>query len=243
MKRALQGFAVLGLLALAAAPAALADDRGSVTTGATVGEGATSVHVQAAFPGLTFSLLHGFGPDVDLGAVFTLNYNYEGDVRAPFPGFKVQGHLKATVLKNDRYNLGLWFAPGMLTYSMGQTWCFPMILGTHTVDGSFYSAGNICNSFGGRQFGASLAAGVVLGIPVRDNLNFSLNLDLPLFVTFGDSGTLAVPVLSGAGVEYFVGRSTAVTFNFRTGPMIFARSGYGTDFTLQALVGLAHSFR
>jgi putative restriction endonuclease len=43
-------------------------------------------------------------------------------------------------------------------------------VGTHTVDGSFYSAGNVCNSFGGTQFAFAFPAGLVLGVPVRDNL-------------------------------------------------------------------------
>src|SRR5438105_14804243 len=92
-------------------------------------------------------------------------------------------------------------------------------------DGSFYSAGNVCNSFGGTQYGSAFPAGLVFGVSVRDDLNIALNLDLPLFVSFGDYGTLTVPVLFGGGVEYFLERSTAVTFNFRTGPMIFTKSG------------------
>ncbi len=64
-----------------------------------------------------------------------------------------------------------------------------------------------------------------------------------MFVTFGNLGTVTVPVLFGGGVEYFLDTSKALTFNLRTGPMIFTKSGYGSDFTLQALVGLAVKFR
>ena len=70
-----------------------------------------------------------------------------------------------------------------------------------------------------------------------------MNLDLPMFVSFGDYGTLTAPVLAGGAVEYFLGSSTAVTFNFRTGPMFFTKSGSGADFTFQGLLGLAYSFR
>jgi hypothetical protein len=63
-----------------------------------------------------------------------------------------------------------------------------------------------------------------------------------MFVTFGDFGTLTVPVLFGGGVEYFLDRSTALTFNFRSGPMIFTKPGYGSSFTLQALVGVVLKF-
>ena len=244
MRKVLQRCAVLGVLVFAPCRALAAGGQGwSLITGETIGAGATSVHVQAAFPGVSVSLLHGYSPGFDFGGVFTYNYNYEGDLRASYPGIKLQGYLKGTVLRNERYNLGVWFAPGMLRYDLGQTYCFPVILGTHTVDGSFYSAGNVCNSFGGTQYGLTLPAGLIFGVSARDNLNIALNLDVPLFVSFGDYGTLTVPVLFGGGVEYFLQRSTAVTFNFRTGPMIFPKYGYATEFTFQALLGLAYRFR
>jgi hypothetical protein len=242
VRKVLQRCAVLGVLAFAPCHAVAAGGQGwSVVTGETIGGGATSVHVQAAWPGLSVSVLHGGSPGFDFGGVFTYNYNYEGDVRASYPGIKLQGYLKGTLLKNPRYNLGLWFAPGMLTYFLGQSFCMPVILGTHTVDVSVYSAANVCNSVGGTQFGVAFPAGLVFGVSVANNFNIALNLDLPVFVTFGDYGTLTVPILFGAGVEYFLERSIAVTFNVRTGPMIFTKSG--TDLTFQALLGLAYKFR
>ena len=242
MRKVLQRCAVVVVLAFAPCHALAAGGQGwSVLTGQTVGGGATSLHVQAAWPGLSISLLHGAGPGFDLGGIFTFNYNYEGDVRASYPGIKLQAYLKGTILKTSRYSLGLWFAPGMLAYFLGQNFCNPVILGTHTVDGSFYTAGNICTGVGGTQFGLTLPAGLTFGVSVQNNLNLALSLDVPLFVTFGDYGTLTVPILIGAGVEYFLDRSTAVTFNFRTGPMIFTKSG--TDLAFQALVGLAYKFR
>jgi hypothetical protein len=243
VRRVLQRCALLGALAVVPAHAfAAGGQEWSVVTGETVGKGATSLHVQAAWPGLSVSVLHGSSPGFDFGGVFTFNYNYEGDVSASFKGIKLQGYLKGTVLKTPRLNLGIWFAPGMLTYFLGQNFCFPVILGTHTVDGSFYTAGNVCSGAGGTQFGVALPTGLVFGVRVRENLNIALTFDLPLFVTFGDYSTLAIPILFGGGIEFFLERSTAVTFNLRTGPMIFTRSG-GTDFAFQALLGLAYKFR
>ncbi len=40
------------------------------------------------------------------------------------------------------------------------------------------------------------------------------------------------------GVDYFLERNMAVTFNLRMGPIIYAKGG-GSDFDLQALIGLA----
>ena len=242
MRKVLRRFAVLGVLAFAPFHAVAAGSQGwSVVTGETVGGGATSLHVQAAWPGISLSVIHGSSPGFDLGGIFTYNYNYEGDVRASFPGIKLQGYFKGTLLKSRQYSLGLWFAPGMLAYFLGQDFCRPIITGTHTVDGSFYSLANICTGVGGTQYGVTLPAGLVFGVNASDKVHLALNLDVPFFVTFGDYGTPTIPILFGGGVEYFVERSTALTFTVRTGPMIFTKSG--TDFTFQALLGIAYNFR
>jgi hypothetical protein len=241
VRNVLQRCALVGVLAFAPCHALAAGGQDwSVVTGQTIGGGATSVHLQAAWPGLSLSVIHGSSPGFDFGGIFTYNYNYEGDVRASFPGIKLQAFLKGTLLKTPRYNLGLSFAPGMVAYFLGQDYCFPVITGTHTVDGSFYSAANICSAVGGTQYGIAFPVGLVFGVSVSKALNIALSLDLPMFVTFGDYGTLTIPVLFGAGVEYFVEKSTAVTFTFRTGPMIFTK--YGTDLTVQALLGVAYKF-
>ena len=241
MRKVLQRCAVLGVLALAPFHAVAAGGQGwSVVTGETVGGGATSIHVQAAWPGISLSVLHGSSPGFDVGGIFTYNYNYEGDVRASFPGIKVQGYFKGTLVKGPRYSLGVWFAPGMLAYFLGQNHCSPIITGTHTVDGSFYSLANICTGVGGTQYGVTIPVGLAFGASVSKSFNIALTLDLPVFVTFGQYGTPTIPILFGGGVEYFLDRSTALTFSLRTGPMIFTR--YGTDFSFQALLGLAYKF-
>ena len=242
MRTILQRWAVLGVLAVAPFHAhAAGSQEWSVTTGQTIGGGATSIHVQAAWPGLSISVLHGGTPGFDFGGIFSVNYNYEGDVRASFPGIKLQGYFKGTLVRSRRYSLGLWFAPGMLTYFLGQNWCNPIILGTHTVDGSFYSVANVCTGVGGTQYGAAFPAGLIFGVSASEKVNLALTLDVPFFITFGQYGTPTVPILFGGAVEYFLDRSTAVTFSLRTGPMIFTK--YGTDFTFQAVLGLAYKFR
>ena len=241
MRTILQRCAIVGVLAVAPLQARAAGaQEWSVTTGQTIGGGATSIHVQAAWPGLSIGVLHGGTPGFDFGGVFSFNYNYEGDVRASFPGIKVQGYFKGTLVKSRRYSLGLWFAPGMLAYFLGQNWCNPIILGTHTVDGSFYSLANVCTGVGGTQYGAAFPAGLIFGVSASEKVNLALTLDVPFFITFGQYGTPTVPILFGGAVEYFLDRSTAVTFSLRTGPMIFTK--YGTDFTFQALLGLAYKF-
>jgi len=240
MRKVVQRYAVVGVLALAPYHA-VAYSGWSAITGKTLGEGTTAVHVQAAWPGVSVSLLHGYSSTFDFGGVLSFNYSYEGDVRAAYPGLKLQGYVKATLVEKPGYNIGLSFAPGILTYFFGQSFCTPLALGTQTPFGYYWVGGNVCTG-GGTQFGIAFPAGLTFGIPTRHNLNIALTFDVPLFVTFGDFGTFTVPVLFGGGVEYFLDRSKAITFSFRTGPMIFTKSGYGSDFTLQALVGLAFKF-
>jgi len=232
----------MGALALAPCHALAAGGQDwSVITGETIGGGSTSVHLQAAWPGVSVSVLHGASPTFDFGGIFTYNYNYEGDVRASFPGIKVQGYLKATLLKSSRYNLGVWFAPGMLAYFLGQNFCSPIVVQTFTPDVTVSGVVNSCTGVGGTQYGVTFPVGLAFGVSASDKIKLALNLDVPFFVTFGDYGTPTIPILFGGGVEYFVERSTAVTFTLRTGPMIFTK--YGTDFTVQALLGVAYNFR
>ena len=241
MRNILWRCALLGVLAFAPCQALAAGGQDwSVVTGQTLGSGATSIHVQAAWPGISFSILHGASPGFDLGGIVTYNYNYEGDVRASFPGIKVQGYFKGTLAKSSKYSLGLWFAPGMLAYFLGQNFCTPIVVQTFTPDVTVGGVVNACTGVGGTQYGVTLPTGLVFGVTVSDKVKIALNLDVPFFVTFGDYGTPTIPILFGGGVEYFLDRSTAVTFTLRTGPMIFTK--YGTDFTFQALLGIAYRF-
>jgi hypothetical protein len=215
--------AVLGFLPDRAAEAAARGGQGwTVLTGETVGTNVTAVHVQAGWPGISASLLHGYTPTVDLGGIFSFNYGYEGDTNVVHPGLKLQGYGKATLLDDPKYNLAVWFAPGVLTYFFGSTCYYP----------------GFCTGVG-TIFGLAFPTGLIFGLPVTNVVNIAFNFDLPLFVTFGDFGSFTVPILFGGGVEYFLEKNMALTFNLRAGPMIFAKSGYGTDFALQALFGLA----
>ena len=98
-----------------------------------------------------------------------------------------------------------------------------------------------CTGIGGTQYGVTLPTGLIFGVTASDKVKLALNLDVPFFVTFGPYGTPTIPIPFGGGVEYFLDRSTALTFTMRTGPMIFTR--YGTDLTFRALLGVAYTFR
>ncbi|HYR56260.1 MAG TPA: hypothetical protein VEM39_09080 [Myxococcaceae bacterium] len=218
MRKVVQLFAVVGVLAWVPLQAQARAGQGwSVLTGETVGHNATAVHVQAGWPGISATLLHGYTPNVDFGGIFTFNYGVEGDVNNVHPELKLQGLAKATLLDTPKYNLGVWFAPGPLLAFYPST---PFFGSTTT-------------------FGIAFASGLIFGLPVTNLVNVAFNFDLPMFVTFGDFGSFTVPILFGGGVEYFIEKNMALTFNLRMGPIIYTKSGFGTNFDLMALFGLA----
>ncbi len=214
------GWAVVSASARAeeeVAPAPVSSSQGwSVLAGQSVGRGDTVVHAQFGFPGLSATLLHGVSDKVDLGGRFAFNYGFEGLVElVPFPGPKVEGVLRASLINRGRINLGLKFTPGLFLY-------FP----TNT-----------------SVVGMTLPLSVVLGISAGSAVMVNLGLDVPMFVTFGAGGGLTAPVLFGGGVEYFLDRTMAVTFNTRLGattplrPVFFRRQR--SYFTFEALVGVS----
>jgi hypothetical protein len=213
MRKAVQLCAVVGMLALLPDQAAARTAQGwSVVTGETVGTNVHVLHVQVGWPGISATLLHGYTPTVDLGGIFTFNYGYEGDVNFVHPGLKLQALLKATLMDTPKYNLGVTFAPGGFVYFFGSNF---------TVGGIVFPLG------------------LVFGLPASSAVNVAFNFDLPMFVSFGDFSHFTVPILFGGGVEYFLERNMALTFNLRAGPIIYAGTASGTDFDLQALFGLA----
>lgn len=196
---------------------AVAQARGqgwSVLTGRTVGMNDTVFHFQAGWPGISATLLHGMTPKVDLGGIFNFNYGFEGDVSFPVrPGLKFQGLLRANLFDSNKFNVGISFAPGPLFY--------------------FFRSTTVA--------GIAIPFGLEFGIPATPAMNIGLAFEMPMFVVFDSrvlSGQLVLPVLFGGGIEYFIDRNLAVTFNMRMGPIIYTGDGF-TDFDFQGLMGLA----
>jgi hypothetical protein len=195
----------------------------SVNTGRTVGINENFLHVQGGWPGISATLLHGNSPTLDLGGIFTFNYGLEGDVNDVNPGLKLQALARLLLNDSGRYNIGLTFAPGPLLYFGHST----------------------------TLFGITVPVGLVVGIPVSSAANVNLGLDIPFWFYVTQGGGAVIPILAGGGVEYFVDRSMAITFNTRMGPAIYTGGGTRcigtfcvsrqsfTDFALQVLLGVA----
>jgi hypothetical protein len=91
--------------------------------------------------------------------------------------------------------------------------------------------------------GLSLPVGFVVGFSAGSAVIVSLGLDLPFHVYFGEGIGPVFPLLVGGGLEYFISSSLAATFNVRMGPSIIPdRRGDDSEFTLEALFGIAYRF-
>lgn len=196
----------------------------SVLTGQTIGMNDTAAHIQAGWPGISATLLHGQTPKLDLGGIFTFNYGLEGDVSNVEPGLKLQGLARLLISDNGKINIGVNVAPGPLFY------------------------------FGHSRtlVGFTIPVALVFGVPISPAANISFGVDLPFWFYVTQGGGVVIPILFGGGIEYFIERNMAVTFNTRMGPAIYTNSGpsycsFGTcygggstaNFDLQALIGVA----
>ncbi len=199
----------LGLLTMPAAAAVP-----SVLAGNTVGSGQDVLHVQAGWPGISATLLHGLNERADVGGRFSFNYGYEG-LTAVVPGFKLQGIVRIEIVDKPRYNLGLRFEPGFFVYFDN-------------------------NRFGDDVTGGmTIPAALALGIPVHPHVMLNFGFEVPFFFVFNYS-QFVIPILFGAGVEYQLDQNLSLTFNTRFGPAIIAsNAGSGSDFAFQTLIGLA----
>ncbi|HEY0095048.1 MAG TPA: hypothetical protein VGB96_12015 [Archangium sp.] len=189
----------------------------SVLSGQTLGQGNALVG-QVGWPGLSLGLLHGATSRFDIGGKLTFNYGREGLVTSVVPGLKLQAWLRLMLLQTSRLNFGLTFAPGPFFY--------------------FHERYT--------DVGLSLPIAFTVGIPVGSALMINVGLDIPFYVIFGEGGGAVVPMLLGGGLEYFLDRSLAVTFNVRVGPSVGSYVGFdgrGRDrVTLEALLGIAYKF-
>jgi hypothetical protein len=226
VKRSVPSWVVVGVLLVSSA--AMAQEEGasyggrgqgwSVLSGQTMGQGGTALVGQVGWPGVSLGLLHGATSRFDIGGKLSFNYGREGIVTSVVPGLKLQAWVRLMLLETSRVNLGLTFAPGPF----------------------FYFHENFTD------VGLTLPIALTVGIPVGSALMLNVGLDIPFYVIFGTGGGAVVPILLGGGLEYFLDRNFAVSFNVRMGPSVGSYAGFGdrgrARFTLEALLGLAYRF-
>jgi hypothetical protein len=181
--------------------------------------------LQAGWPGITATLLHGISPTVDLGGAFSFNYGAEGLTNSGLiPGLKFQGVGRIKLLDTGKVNLGVKFAPGLFLYFKGDT-----SVGGFNFPNTGYTA-----------VGMILPFGLSAGFPVAPQLMVVAGFDLNFAIVFTQGGFVTIPILFGGGMEYEIQRDMLLTFHLRMGPGIVAGGGFsGTGFAMEALLGLA----
>jgi len=186
----------------------------SVLGGQSLGEGANALTARVGYPGISVGFLHGATPGVDLGFRVAFNYGYEGLTTTLATGLKGEFLSRFQLIDAGSFNLGLSVGAGLVGY--------------------FASASE--------GLGVSVPVGLALGLPVASALTVSITLDAPMFVTFGPFGGLTLPILVGGGLEYFLDKGFAATFDVKMGPALYPagfRAGSRADFDFQADLGIA----
>jgi hypothetical protein len=201
----------LALALVLTAPLAHAEDIGqtwSIIGPRTIAPNDNAFEFGAGWPGVSAAWVHGVGPGLNLGARASFDYGVEGLVRQIAPGIKVQATLKLRFLDTERVSLGLTFEPGPLFH-------FPQ--------------------YGSTLIGFSLPIGLRLGIAASPAFSLALLVEVPLWIQFGVTGGLQVPILSGVGLEYFVTSTLGVFVRARVGPTI---RPYSTELAFDGTVGV-----
>lgn len=178
----------------------------------TVGAGSNVFTGAVGYPGLDLKLIHGLDATTDVNAHVGLNYAFEGITRGG-ARFEFTGQVG---IRKELASFGDLKLAGR------------------------FDPGILAASSPG-VFGIKIPFGLELGIPFGPQLTANASFDIPMYFTLGDFNAFYVPLLFGGGVEYLVNPNLAVTAKIKMGPT-FGTNGFGTAFTLYALVGAAYKF-
>ena len=184
----------------------------SLHAGRPLGNDNTTVFIQGGWPGITAGMLRGVTDQTDLGGKVAFNYGVEGIVTAVNLGFKAQGMLHVSLLNQGPFSLGFHFEPGVMTY--------------------FIQANTMA--------AVTLPIRMAAGFAFNSSLVGHFSTELPLYLTFGAGGGAVLPLLFGAGVEYFMGRSFGLLFLTKLGPSFDLRENGQTELAFEALVGVVY---
>ncbi len=184
----------------------------SVVGPKTVASGSNVLEATLGFPAVSVGYLRGVAPNINLGARVGFTYGLEGLTRDIIPGFKAQALLKWQFFDEGKLSLGLTFEPGPF----------------------------VSSQFSAARVGFSIPVGLRLGIAASSALSVAVLLDLPMWVEFGRFGGFNLPILTGAGVEYFITSQFLGFFRARIGPTL--RTNRLAELTFEGSVGVGYRF-
>jgi hypothetical protein len=186
----------------------------SATAGRTVGSGNSVLQVEAGWPGIGFTYLHGANETTDLGFHVGLNYGFEGTTNT-LAGVNFAVPYRHMLGQTGDTTFTFRADPGISIY------------GNH-----------------GALVGVGGPIGVVVGFHVDPRLTLSAGADVPVLVSFSNPAGFVFGPQAGGGGEYLIDRNLALTARFRVGPQFALNSsgtGHQTAFT--TLIGLAYNTR
>lgn len=199
--------AALAVLAatIPAAAAAQSDSQGKgglggwSVVGAETVQGRPVLDVQTGWPSTTFGYTFGMSPTSDIGVRLGLLYGYEGTTNGQF-GLSFYAPFRFQLLENRDFRLLFHVDPGLKLYTTSNA-----------------------------QFGFQFPVGVVMGFPIRPDLEVGVGIDfnMTLLVTGNFSPQFIFGPAAGPYVEYHPAPNVSVGLNTRFGAAIDAYSSYG----------------
>jgi len=200
----LAGALLAVLVAIAAPPAARAQPEGggnlpwSLVGAETVSPGRGVLDVQTGWPSTSFGYTMGLGPSSDVSLRLGLLYGWEGTTHGQF-GLSFYAPLRFRVARTRDFRLLFHVDPGLKLYTTSSA-----------------------------EFGFQFPVGLVMGFPVRHDLEVGLGLDflMTLLVTGVASPRFVFGPLVGPYVEYHPTSQLAVGLNTRFGAAIDAHNGW-----------------
>ena len=169
----------------------------SLISAQTVGTDRNFINVQAGWPGLMATFVHGQNDTFDIGGRFGLMWAPE-DSSTGLIGLRGQFVMRWLLAQIDNVKLGLEFEPGIEGFFVGLPY-----------------------------FGIILPVKFVAAFPITNALTLTAGADLPLAFNFGGIAGggfffATIPLMFGGGIEYVINETISLNAKFRLGPSFHA---------------------
>lgn len=166
--------------------------RYSLVGGETLPQGVDAISAELGWPGISFGVTHGTGPNTDVGVRFDLLFGVEETTTFNKFGVGLRVPLRLVALRRDRVSVALHFDPGIVTHTYSPAW-----------------------------FGLRFPIGATIGYRAAQNVTLAFGIDAPmtLFLTPSPVAFWIAPMF-GPSAEIQVTRELLAGVNMRFGPVI-----------------------